>query len=99
MLQARPLYDTGADQRFFVEPSGWERLVSAVDHRFNVALLGAPGAGKTTALRQLQLRLRRADEPVVYVDGTQAADVDQLTNWSNTSSRAKRTARVTVSRR
>ena len=79
MLQARPLYDTGADQRFFVEPSGWERLVSAVDHRFNVALLGAPGAGKTTALRQLQLRLRRADEPVVYVDGTQAADVDQLT--------------------
>jgi len=79
MLQARPLYDTGADQRFFVEPSGWERLVSAVDHRFNVALLGAPGAGKTTALRQLQLRLRRANEPVVYVDGTQAADVDQLT--------------------
>ena len=79
MLQARPLYDTGADQRFFVEPSGWERLVSAVEHRFNVALLGAPGAGKTTALRQLQLRLRRAGEPVVYVDGTQAADVDQLT--------------------
>jgi hypothetical protein len=79
MLQARPLYDTGADQRFFVEPSGWQRLVSAVDHRFNVALLGAPGAGKTTALRQLQLRLRRADKPVVYVDGTQAADVDELT--------------------
>jgi hypothetical protein len=79
MLQARPLYDTGADQRFFVEPSGWDRLVAAVDHRFNVALLGAPGAGKTTALRQLQLRLRRADEPVVYVDATQAADVDQLT--------------------
>ena len=79
MLQARPLYDTGADQRFFVEPSGWERLVSAVDHRFNVALLGAPGAGKTTVLRQLQLRLRRAGERVVYVDGTQAADVDQLT--------------------
>jgi hypothetical protein len=79
MLQARPLYDTSADQRFFVEPQGWERLVSAVDHRFNVALLGASGAGKTTALRQLQLRLRRAGEPVVYVDGTQAADVDQLT--------------------
>src|SRR3954467_5584477 len=79
MLQARPLYDTGADQRFFVEPSGWERLVSAVDHRFNVALLGAPGAGKTTALRQLQLRLRRAHHAVVSLDGTQAADVDQLT--------------------
>src|SRR3954452_20329643 len=79
MLQARPLYDTGADQRFFVEPSGWERLVSAVDHRFNMALLGAAGAGKTTALRQLQLRLRGANETVVYVDGTQAADVDQLT--------------------
>src|SRR4051812_47722390 len=79
MLQARPLYDTGADHRFFVEPAGWERLVSAVDHRFNVALLGAAGAGKTTALRQLQLRLRRAGEAVVYVDGTQAADVDQLT--------------------
>ena len=79
MLQSRPLYDTAADERFFVEPSGWQRLVSAVDHRFNVALLGASGAGKTTALRQLQRRLRRAGEAVVYVDGTQAADVDQLT--------------------
>lgn len=78
MLQARPLYDTSADERFFIEPSGWERLVSAVDQRFNVAVVGARGAGKTTALRQLQRRLRSANVPVVYVDATQAADTDQL---------------------
>jgi hypothetical protein len=78
MLQARPLYDTEADGRYFVEPSGWQRLIAAVEHRFNVALLGERGSGKTTALRQLQRRLRGGESAVVYVDATQAADVDEL---------------------
>ena len=78
MLQARPLYDTGADERYFVEPLGWDRLVSAVGHRFNVAVVGDRGAGKTTALRQLQRRLRAEGTAVAYADATGAADVGEL---------------------
>jgi hypothetical protein len=78
MLQARPLYDTEADSRLFVEPSGWERLAAAVEHRFNVALIAPRGAGKTTALRQLQRRLRTEGVRVAYVDATQVEDVEQL---------------------
>jgi Cdc6-like AAA superfamily ATPase len=78
MLLARPLYDTSADSRFFVEPIGWERLVAAVDHRFNVALVGARGSGKTTALRRLQRRLREEARAVAYVDATQTSNADEL---------------------
>ncbi len=78
MLQARPLYDTRADAPYFVEPDGWPRLVSAVEHRFNVAALAPRGAGKTTVLRQLQRRLRGESVPVAFVDGTLAGDVEEL---------------------
>jgi hypothetical protein len=78
VLQARPLYDTEADGRYFVEPAGWERLLNAVEHRFNVAVVAPRGGGKTTALRQLQRRLRGAGVPVAYVDGTPARDVGEL---------------------
>jgi len=78
VLQARPLYDTEADGRYFVEPDGWSRLLTAVEHRFNVALLTPRGGGKTTALRQLQRRLRGEGTPVAYVDGTHARDVGEL---------------------
>jgi energy-coupling factor transporter ATP-binding protein EcfA2 len=78
MLQARPLYDTEADARYFVEPRGWQRLLNAVEHRFNVAVIGPRGGGKTTALRQLQRRLRSDGVPVAFVDGTQARDVAEL---------------------
>jgi hypothetical protein len=78
VLQARPLYDTEADARFFVEPTGWQRLLKAVEHRFNVAVVAPRGGGKTTALRQLQRRLRGDGVPVAYIDGTQARDVGEL---------------------
>jgi hypothetical protein len=78
VLQSRPLYDTDADARFFVAPVGWDRLLSAVEHRFNVAVLGARGAGKTTTLRQLQRSLREAGTAVAFVDATQAAGADDI---------------------
>jgi hypothetical protein len=78
VLQARPLYDTDPDAELFVEPASWKRLVGAVGRRFNVAVVGARGAGKTSALRQLQRRLRAGGVHVIFVDATGAEDVGQL---------------------
>lgn len=78
MLQARPLYDSDPDAKLFVAPGVWPRLVGAVRHRFNVALVGARGAGKTSVLRQLQRELRAAGDRVDFVDATSAGDLGQL---------------------
>ena len=78
MLQARPLYDSDPDARLFVAPAVWTPLVGALRHRFNVALVGPRGAGKTSALRQLQRRLRADGVRAVFVDATGVADLEQL---------------------
>jgi energy-coupling factor transporter ATP-binding protein EcfA2 len=78
VLQARPLYDTERDAELFVQPTGWSRLLTAVKHHFNVALVSPRGSGKTTVLRQLQRYLRANDERAVYVDATQVEAVGQL---------------------
>ena len=78
MLQARPLYDSDPDAALFVAPSSWDRLLGAARHRFNVALIGARGAGKTSTLRQLQRELRARGEQAVFVDATGATDVGEL---------------------
>ena len=78
MLQARPLYDSDPDAEFFVAPAAWRRLLGAVRHRFNVALVGARGSGKTTALRQLQRQLRGQNVHTVFVDATGAAHLGHL---------------------
>lgn len=78
MLQARPLYDSDPDAALFVAPVGWERLLGAVDHRFNVAVIAARGAGKTSTLRQLQRALRAKGERVAFADATGVADASEF---------------------
>ena len=64
--------------RIFVAPAAWHRLLGAVHLRFTVALVGARGSGKTSALRQLQRQLRGQAVRVVFVDATGAADLEHL---------------------
>lgn len=78
MLQGRPLYDNDADAQLFVVPGEWNPLVRAIERRLNVALIGPRGIGKTTLLHQLQLTLRKRDEPVVFVDATAVAGPQEL---------------------
>ena len=53
-LHNRPLLDNRADVALFVEPATLgDPIQAAVRKGLNVALLGGPGTGKTTLLRQL----------------------------------------------
>jgi DNA-binding MarR family transcriptional regulator len=78
MLQGRPLYDTPADARYYVAPPEWDAALRAVERGNNILLCGERGTGKTSLLRQLQLRLRGGDQPAVYVDATALAEPLEL---------------------
>jgi energy-coupling factor transporter ATP-binding protein EcfA2 len=78
MLQSRPLYDNRADSGYFLTPPEWDSLERAIDHRLNALLTGPRGSGKTTLLRQVQMQMRSQGDPVVFVDGTAAAQVLDL---------------------
>lgn len=76
-LDNRPLLGTAADEPLFVAPPELERLEKAVARDLNVLVLGAPGAGKTTVLRELAARRRGAARAPVYVDLQPAATAAQ----------------------
>ncbi|MGN6256204.1 MAG: hypothetical protein ACTHN3_00430 [Solirubrobacterales bacterium] len=78
LLTGRPLYDNQADESLFVHVPQWDPLIRAIERRLNVLVLGRWGSGKTTLLHQVQLVLRRHDEPVAFVDGTGAKGVLEL---------------------
>jgi hypothetical protein len=69
-IRQAPLRDREADAALFVEPDGFGRLLWAAREGLNVLVLGPRGGGKTSALRQLQLRLRGegGGPPAVFVD-------------------------------
>jgi energy-coupling factor transporter ATP-binding protein EcfA2 len=73
-LSGRPLLDTKPDHELFTgRDREFERLLTSVDRRLNVLLIGERGSGKTTLLRQLSYALheRGSDQPPAFVDGHQ----------------------------
>jgi hypothetical protein len=80
LIGTRPLYDNLADAERFVPPLAWPTMLRAVDRRLNVALLGPRGVGKTSLLRRLQLAMRDAQKPTVFVDATAVQNVLELTD-------------------
>jgi energy-coupling factor transporter ATP-binding protein EcfA2 len=77
-LSGRPLLDTKPDQRLFAGREGeLERLLTSVERRLNVLLVGERGSGKTTLLRRLAYELRQKfpDDPPAFVEGPLAEDV------------------------
>lgn len=77
-LSNRPLYDTSADRRLFVAPPYWQRLFGWVHHGYQVLIHGERGSGRTSLLRQLQLRLRDDHIRVAFIDATQATGLGHL---------------------
>jgi energy-coupling factor transporter ATP-binding protein EcfA2 len=71
-LRNKPLLDTSADAGLFVEPAEFGRIAAAVRQGLNVAVLGGPGVGKTTLLRQLTRQLREEGKPAVFVNAEPA---------------------------
>lgn len=78
LLKARPLYDNLSDSRLFVTPPAWNQTIRSIERGLNVLVEGARGSGKTTFLRQIQLRMRESEEPVAFVDATAVDDVIEL---------------------
>jgi energy-coupling factor transporter ATP-binding protein EcfA2 len=71
-LSGRPLLDTKPDHELFSgRDRELEKLLTSVDRRLNVLLIGERGSGKTTLLRQLayELRHRSPDHPPAFVEG------------------------------
>src|SRR6266508_2248780 len=77
-LSGRPLLDTKPDHELFAGREGeLEKLLTSVERRLNVLLIGDRGSGKPTLLRQLayNLRQRLPDQPPAFVEGHLAEDV------------------------
>lgn len=73
-LSGRPLLDTKPDHKLFAgRERELERLLTSVDRRLNVLLIGGRGTGKTTLLRQVAYALhqRGSDQPPAFVNGHQ----------------------------
>jgi len=69
-LRQSPLLDRDRDRALFVAPEGFDRAFWAAQQGLNMLVLGEPGQGKTSALHQLELALRREEpqRPMSFVD-------------------------------
>jgi hypothetical protein len=76
LLSGRPLLDTKADERYFVNRSDeMEAAQRAVRHEINTLVVGPRGVGKTSFLRRLAYDIRAARTHMVeVVDGSVAPE-------------------------
>jgi hypothetical protein len=74
-LSGRPLFDNPLDAQLFVPRPEVERLQRNCRDGINTLVLGRAGAGKTSLLRNVLLRLRADGQPAVWIDGAFADDV------------------------
>jgi hypothetical protein len=63
----RPLLNTAADQRLFVDDDSRSMAVSATDQRRTVLISGEPGSGKSSLLYRALDRARREERPVLLL--------------------------------
>jgi len=77
-LSGRPLFDNALDAELFVARPEVERLERNSRERINTLLVGEPGSGKTSLLRNVLLRLREQEEPAIWVDGALAESTSDL---------------------
>jgi energy-coupling factor transporter ATP-binding protein EcfA2 len=78
MIQGRPLLATAADAKLFVgRDTELGQLGRSVRHRFNVAIVGERGSGKSSLLHHFAYR-ERESRRFVYVDATDVDDVVDL---------------------
>lgn len=78
-LDRRPLLETSGDAQLFVgRTPELGRILRAVELGLNVAVDGPVGSGRTSVLRQLVLRLRSLDRPVVFVGASAAESPEAL---------------------
>jgi hypothetical protein len=74
-LSGRPLFDNPLDAELFVPRPEVDRLQRNCRDGTNTLVLGGFGAGKTSLLRNVLLRLRDEGPPAVWVDGAFADDL------------------------
>lgn len=79
-LSAKPLRDTKADARLFVDRAyELERARKALNGDLNALVLGSRRSGRTTFLKHLAYRLRTDwNEPSVYVEGGLSDDAREF---------------------
>ncbi len=78
VIRQAPLLDRDRDSSLFVAPDGYDRVSWAVGEGLNTLILGGRGQGKTSALRQLALWLRRnrPDRSATFLDLAAARSLD-----------------------
>jgi hypothetical protein len=77
-LRGRPLFDNPLDAQLFVPRPEVERLERNSDEGINTLVLGEPGSGKTSLLRNILFRLRERGQQPLWIEGAFADNVLDL---------------------
>ena len=76
----RPLLNTSADQRLFVDDDSRSRAVAAAEKNRNVLISGEPGSGKSSVLYRMLDRARQEGRPVLMLGARPVSGSRALTD-------------------